>query len=66
MIPSIYCIIDPSEGVMHMSVKERIMMLRLMEKLRKHPDFAARLGVEASSAGNALNPHTVQKGLDHA
>ena len=51
---------------MHLSVKERIMVLRLMEKLRKRPDFAARLGVEACGAGNALNPHTVQKGLDHA
>ena len=48
---------------MHLSVKERIMVLRLIEKLRKRPDFAARLGVEASGAGNALNPHTVQKGL---
>ena len=48
---------------MQLSVKERIMMLRLMEKLRKRPDFAARLGVEASGAGNDWNPHTVQKGL---
>ena len=51
---------------MQLSVKERIMMLRLMEKLRKRPDFAARLGVEASGAGNDWNPHTVQKGLDRA
>ena len=29
-----------------MRVKERVLMLRLMEKLQKHPDFAARLGVE--------------------
>ena len=29
-----------------MSVKERIMAIRLMEKLQSHPDFAKALGVE--------------------
>ena len=48
---------------MHLSVKERIMMLRLMEKLRQHPDFAARLGVEVNGAGNALKPYTETKNL---
>ncbi len=40
-----------------MSVKERILMLRLMEKLQKHPDFAMRLGVKANCAGGDLKNH---------
>ena len=31
-----------------MSVRERILMLRLMEKLEKHPAYATLLGVEAA------------------
>ena len=49
-----------------MSVKERIMMLRLMEKLRKHPDIATRLGVEANGDGNDLNHQTEPKGFADA
>ena len=37
-----------------MSVKERIMMLRLMEKLRQHPDFGKTLGTEV----NCVNKHS--------
>ena len=29
-----------------MSVKERILAIRLMDKLQSHPDFAKALGVE--------------------
>ena len=29
-----------------MSVRERILAIRLMEKLQSHPDFAKALGVE--------------------
>lgn len=29
-----------------MSVKERITMIRLMEKLQAHPTYAKRLGIE--------------------
>ena len=29
-----------------MSVRERILAIRLMEKLQSHPDFARALGVE--------------------
>ena len=32
-----------------MRAKERVLMLRLMEKLQKHPDFAKTLGIEATS-----------------
>ena len=48
---------------MQLRVKERIMMLRLMEKLRQHPDFAARLGVEVKGAGNAMKPYNETKNL---
>lgn len=46
-----------------MSAKERILMLRLMEKLKKHPDFAKVLGVEAPGVENDLNTETESKGL---
>lgn len=32
-----------------MSVRERILSIRLMEKLRYHPVFAQRLGIETVS-----------------
>jgi DNA-binding transcriptional regulator YiaG len=33
----------------HMSVRERILAIRLMEKLQSRPDFAKALGVEVRS-----------------
>lgn len=33
-----------------MSVRERILAIRLLEKLEKHPSYANALGVEASGA----------------
>ena len=33
-----------------MSVKERILTIRLMEKLREHPAYAKALGIETSVA----------------
>ena len=46
-----------------MSVKERILMLRLMEKLQMHPDFAERLGVESNGVGHELNRQREPQGL---
>ena len=36
-----------------MTARERILMIRLAEKLEKQPAFAKALGVEAASAGKA-------------
>lgn len=33
-----------------MSAKERILRIRLLEKIRKHPDYAKALGIEAAGA----------------
>ena len=41
-----------------MRVKERVLMLRLMEKLQKHPDFAARLGIETNGVARCPNTKT--------
>lgn len=38
------------KGVVYMSTKERILMLRLMEKLERHPSCAKALGIEATGA----------------
>ena len=51
------------EGVMHMRAKERVLMLRLMEKLQKHPDFAARLGVETNGVAKHPNTKNEPQGL---
>lgn len=37
-----------SKGVMRMTTRERILMIRLMEKLEKHPKYAMLLGIEAT------------------
>lgn len=46
-----------------MSVKERILMIRLMEKLQKHPDFAKTLGIEATSVMHDPDQKIDPKGL---
>ena len=46
-----------------MSTRERILMIRLMEKLEKHPEYALLLGVEATSAANNQNTESDPKGL---
>ena len=33
-----------------MTVRKRILMIRLMEKLEKHPAYARALGIEATGA----------------
>ena len=42
-----------------MSVKERIMAIRLMEKLQSRPDFAKALGVEVH--GGMAPPGATEK-----
>ncbi|MBQ5865106.1 MAG: hypothetical protein IIW56_00310 [Oscillospiraceae bacterium] len=46
-----------------MRAKERVLMLRLMEKLQKHPDFAKTLGIEATSVMHDPDQKIDQKGL---
>ena len=46
-----------------MRVRERILMLRLMEKLQKHPGFARALGIEANGVAKYPNSKTEPKGL---
>ena len=46
-----------------MRVKERILMLRLMEKLQKHPNYAKTLGIEATSVMHDPDQKIDPKGL---
>ena len=36
------------KGVIYMSVRERILTIRLLDKADRHPVFAASLGIECS------------------
>ena len=45
-----------------MSKRERILMIRLMEKLQKHPEYALQHGVESAGAANDQNPESDPKG----
>ncbi len=45
-----------------MTARERIIMIRLMEKAEKHPEFAEKLVIEAASA-NLRIKETDPKGL---
>jgi len=40
---------------MCLTARERILMIRLMEKLEKHPTYAKTLGIEATGAVNNQN-----------
>ena len=42
-----------------MSVKERILVIRIMDKLRSHPEFTKSLGIEVR--GEIAPPGAVQK-----
>lgn len=48
---------------MHLGAKERILMLRLIEKLQKHPDFAKALGIEANGVAKKPDIRTKPKGF---
>ena len=51
------------EGVMCLTARERILMIRLMEKLEKYPTYAKTLGIEATGAVNNQNMESDPKGL---
>lgn len=40
---------------MCLTARERVLMIRLMEKLEKHPTYAKTLGIEATGAVNNQN-----------
>ena len=46
-----------------MTVRERILVIRLMEKLEKHPTYAKALGIEAAGAKEYQNIESDPKGL---
>ena len=48
---------------MCLTARERILMIRLMEKLEKHPTYAKTLGIEATGAKNNQNIKSDSKGL---
>ena len=48
---------------MCLTARERILMIRLMEKLEKHPTYAKTLGIEATGAVNNQNMESDPKGL---
>ena len=51
---------------MDLTPKERILMIRLTEKLEKHPTYAKALGIEATGAVNNRNSKKDPKGLTTA
>ena len=46
-----------------MTARERILMIRLMEKLEKHPTYAMLLGIEATEKAVDQNRKNDPKGL---
>ena len=46
-----------------MTVKERILMIRLMEKLEKNPAYATLLGIEVTGAKENQNVGSDPEGL---
>lgn len=51
---------------MCLTARERILMIRLMEKLEKHPAYAKTLGIEATGAVNNQNMESDLQGLTSA
>ena len=51
---------------MCLTARERILMIRLMEKLEKHPTYAKTLGIEATGAVNNQNKESDLQGLTSA
>ena len=54
------------EGVMCLTARERVLMIRLMEKLEKHPTYAMLLGIEATEKAVNQNMELDPKGLTSA
>lgn len=48
---------------MRVTTKERILMIRLAQKLEKQPTFAKALGIEATGAVKNQKHNAEQKGL---
>ena len=48
---------------MCLTARERILMIRLMEKLEKHPIYAVLLGIEAADLEDDQNMESDPKGL---
>ena len=51
---------------MCLTARERILIIRLMEKLEKHPAYAKTLGIEATDAVNNQNMESDLQGLTSA
>ena len=49
-----------------MSVRERMILIRLMEKLDKHPAYAMLLGIEVTGAFRDQNEKNNPKGLTNS
>ena len=54
------------EGVMCLTARERVLMIRLMEKLEKHPTYAMLLGIEATEKAVNQNMESDPMGLTSA
>ena len=50
---------------MHLTARERILMIRLMEKLEKHPTHAILLGIEATGVVRNQDIEPDPKGLSN-
>ena len=48
---------------MWLTARERVLMIRLMEKLEKHPTYATLLGIEATDLEDDQNMKSDPKGL---
>ena len=55
-----------NNGVMWLTARERVLMIRLMEKLEKHPTYAVLLGIEAADLEDDQNMESDPKGLTSA
>ena len=49
-----------------MNARERILMIRLMEKMEKHPAYAMLLGIKAAGAEDDQNMKSDPKRLTNA
>ncbi len=49
-----------------MTARERILMIRLMEKLKKYPTYAMLLGIEATDLEDDQNMESDPRGLTSA
>jgi hypothetical protein len=54
---------DTRQGGMRLTTKERILMIRLVEKLEMHPTFGKALGIEATGAIKNQNAESNPKSL---